>query len=90
MRLNGHLHMWSVVVCSTRKARSNGCCLVNHELYKGEDWFQCHNYCVSNVMAGGSFVIVSASKTMITVGHDFKYFIGKSDAINAIAFYVFV
>eukprot|EP00956_Cyclotella_meneghiniana_P042445 scaffold248467_cov38-Cyclotella_meneghiniana.AAC.4 len=71
MRLRGHLHICSVVECSTLNARSKGRCLGRSLmilLYKGQNSFEYDNNCVSNAIAGSSFVVVRASEAMVAVG----------------------
>ena len=76
MRLNGHLHMLSVLVdeCSTRKARSKGRCFGrSFTIFEGS-LSTCHcclNYCDSDAIACSGFMVLSASKAMVAVGAEF-------------------
>eukprot|EP00956_Cyclotella_meneghiniana_P002036 scaffold2257_cov23-Cyclotella_meneghiniana.AAC.1 len=56
MRLNGHLHMFSVVCSGVFDSVYNPCglslnlWLLPDELYKGEDSFEYHNYAMASLM----------------------------------------
>ena len=74
MRINGHLHMLSVVECSTQKARSKGCCFGrSFTIFVGSlsTWDYCLNYCDSDAIACSGFMVLSASKAMVAVGAEF-------------------
>ena len=72
MRINGHLHMLSVVECSTQKARSKGCCFGrSFTIFVGS--LSTWDYCLMSCTTGGfvirfsTIIIASLMKSLAVV-----------------------